>query len=131
MARALLVALLLLPFGCADDSDTGSGNALLEPQGEGNLSLEWSISNGGAPLSCVDAAATEVAIVALSDAEERIETVSCFGGFAETGEIPAGDYEISARLAGPDGETIDSVDLGSLTILGDHTTALGAVSFSL
>jgi len=129
MSRFVWGLLIILPLGCAaDGSET---DARLGQGGEGNLSLEWSISDGDQAISCTDAGAVEIEIVALGSEAEVIETISCFGGVAETNLIPAGVHDVTARLTAADGTVLAQVACGEMTVEGGFTTPIGAVEFEL
>ncbi len=130
MLRFALLLALLAPLGCVDDDEVGEV-AGLGPAGDGNLSLEWSIHQGQTLLDCVDARAQTIEITATSDGEERIETLTCFGGVAESGSLPATNYEVTVRLLDRDDLILDEVALGSQTVQSGQTTPLGEIAFRL
>jgi hypothetical protein len=55
--------------------------------------------------------------------------MGCLSGLADTDAIDAGDYDIAVRLVDYEGTTLDEVELGTLTIQPNRTTALGLVDF--
>jgi len=130
MLRLFLLLSLVVALGCADEDSVGDV-AGLGPAGEGNLSLEWSIHQGQTLIDCLDASAGSIEIVAVSSAEERIETLSCFGGIAESGDLPAASYEVTVRLVDRNENVLDEVALGARNVQSGQTTPLGEIAFRL
>ncbi|MBT8496421.1 MAG: hypothetical protein KJO07_25465 [Deltaproteobacteria bacterium] len=131
MLRILaLAAVLLSSVACLDDSLEDSGSiASLEPSGEGNLSLEWAIFMGDEMHDCIDAGADSVELTLTGDRGEQTRVMACLSGLAETDAVGAGDYDAAIRLVDYEGNTLDQLELGTLTIQANRTTPIGAVDF--
>jgi hypothetical protein len=124
MIRAILLGVLLA--GCVSEpADLGE-----EVATSGSFDLEWAIYDGAQMVSCVDAQASEVRIVAhaLDRDAEDIHVLSCYSGIGETGAVQAGAYDITLQLMSPAGGILDSVELHDVNV-ADGTTPLGPIEF--
>ncbi len=97
----------------------------------GSLDLEWAIFDGGDIISCVDAGASEVELVAHSLDRDGAETIrlGCYAGIAQTGPLAEGDYDIEIALLDPSGVLVDMVAIQDVAVGGGLTTPLGAIKF--
>lgn len=124
-------AFTLALTGCIGDDeilvDPATDDA--PPTGQGNVSLEWSVYVGDIPMSCIDAGADTVEIVAVSSEREEAQSMACLDGLGETSALGAGDYDFSVRLVDRDGLMLDELSLGVLSIRDGLTTPLGAIEF--
>ncbi len=119
-----LLALVLTACGteAADVEQVGTS---------GSLDLEWAIFDGGELISCVDAGASELGLVAHAldrDGSENVR-LSCYDGIAETGPLTAGAYDVELTLLSPSGAVVDRVELHDVSIDDGRTTPLGAIRF--
>ena len=133
MLRTYALALLVLSsIACVDSSlEDTTPAARLETGGEGTVSLEWAIFVGEDLNNCIDAGADSVVLVLSKGEREITQVMGCLSGLAETTAIDSGDYEVAVRLVDYEGTTLDEVELGTLTIQPNRTTALGLVDFVL
>lgn len=131
-STALALALAAGAAGCIGDQELVDDTAtadLAAPAGQGTVSLEWSVYVGDEMLSCIDAGADSVELVARSPEEELVQSMPCLDGLAESAGIPGGSYALSVRLVDADGGALDSLELGMMTVAADQTTPLGAIEF--
>src|SRR5262245_6212008 len=130
MKRLILgCAVLCLAGACVDDLTEEPTTPERNESTTGDISLEWSIEGAGEAISCLDAKASRVIVVATSPDVEISETLSCLNGFGTTGPLDAGDFDVEVHLTNADGETVDSVAIGAISILRGETTPLGRVDF--
>ncbi len=124
MIRAILLGVLLA--GCVTEpADLGEEVATL-----GSFDLEWAIYDGAQMVSCVDAQASEVRIVAhaLDRDAEAIHVLGCYAGIGVTGAVAAGTYDVTLQLVSPAGALLDSVEIHDVEVV-DGTTPLGPIEF--
>ena len=124
MIRTILLSVLLV--GCVTEpADVGEQVAT-----SGSFDLEWAIYDGAQWVSCIDAQASEVRIVAhaLDRDAEDVHVLGCYAGIGETGAVAAGSYDVTLQLVSPAGGVVASVELHDVQVL-DGTTPLGPIEF--
>jgi hypothetical protein len=124
-----LVILCVLLAGCGTDAvEVGE-----EVATSGEVDLEWAIFETGQIVSCVDARASEVRVlaIALDRDAEQMEVLGCYAGIGAAGPVLAGEYDFQVQLVSPAGGIIDQVEIHDVSVAGGRTTPLGPVEFAI
>jgi hypothetical protein len=129
MMRLSPAFLLLCLVACGSEE---TPDQTLGPAPEpGQMSLQWTISKDGAAISCPDANATDVHVVATTEEREVVMSLSCFGGLGTVGPMDDDRFNVEVWLVNGEGEILDRVDFGEVEVPAGRIHALGQIDFTL
>jgi hypothetical protein len=128
--RAPGLLLILMVAACGDDTGPPDARRPDAPPPGGTVSLTWTITDEGAPLTCAQVGSTLVSLTMVP--QDQVfgvtDAFSCASGGATSRTLAEGVYDISVSLGGVD---IDALRFDDVTVTAGQDTALGVAAFEV
>lgn len=130
LAGSLAGVALLGLAACGDDTGPPDARAIDAPPEGGTVSLSWSISDEGAPLTCTQIGSSIVSLAIVPDEQPfgMTDVLPCGPGMGTSRVVPPGLYDVTVTLGGVD---VDGVRFDDVEVVSGGDTPIGDAAFEV
>jgi len=125
---------MLLAAGCGDDSGLPDARVGDGPPQPGTFSLSWTLSDGGAPVTCEQARAITISVALLPEGAMFgfNDVFTCSTGHGTSANIAPSTYELRFKLVGAGGrEVAPGPTVMGVVIRSGEDTKIAPIAFEV